>query len=284
MSSSHSQLIKLFKSHPAFGEYIRSIAGVVRSLGTHEFESELMTFLSEVVPVDHCAVFTYSDRGDAGHLFTHSKMPASEAEELARDYVEKFHSQDPNFSKMMEENESDYFRFKRADFEVDYDPTYYNHFFDRSGLIDKVSAVARVEDGRVYCNFYRMKGSSIYTEEDWLILKDLMPLAATLTAAHYDLASERGDLYMDNGSENIVKKSIVHNVISKDVPVFNVLTKREREVCERILTGYTTTGIGLDLNIAPTSVATYRKRAYSKLQISSQNELFNLCLRVVKDS
>tara|TARA_R110002096_G_scaffold433579_2_gene652576 strand:- start:37815 stop:38666 length:852 start_codon:yes stop_codon:yes gene_type:complete len=282
MVTAASKLTTLFKDHPALGLYMRSIAGVVRSLGTSEFEGSLMAFLSEVVPVDHCAVFTYSDKGEAGHLFTHSRMPAREAEELARDYVEKFHSQDPNYTTMKEIDNIEYYRFKRQDLNVDYDLAYHNHFFDRSGLIDKASAVGRIEDGRVYCNFYRMSDSVTYSEQDWDALKDLMPLATALIAVHYDLASSRGSVFMDNGSENIVKKSIVHNVISKDVPVFNVLTLRERQVCERILLGYTTTGIGLDLNIAPTSVATYRKRSYAKLDISSQNELFALCLRVAK--
>jgi DNA-binding CsgD family transcriptional regulator len=42
--------------------------------------------------------------------------------------------------------------------------------------------------------------------------------------------------------------------------------------------GYTSVGIGLDLNIAQSSVVTYRRRAYEKLDISTQNELFTLCL------
>jgi DNA-binding CsgD family transcriptional regulator len=60
------------------------------------------------------------------------------------------------------------------------------------------------------------------------------------------------------------------------------LTPREREVCERILLGYTSIGIGLDLNIALSSVLTYRKRAYEKLGIAAQNELFALCLEAAQ--
>ncbi|WP_191250561.1 helix-turn-helix transcriptional regulator [Kordiimonas sediminis] len=281
-----SELGDLFLKHPALGVYFRSIAGVVQALGTPDFEERLMAFLSDVVPVDHCAVFTYSEKGEAGHLFTHSRMPDREAEELARDYVEKFHAQDPNFQEMKDKALDDkvYYRFSRRGMSEGYDPAYQNHFFDRSGLIDKASTIGRIENGQVYCNFYRMSDSTTYSAEDWEALKDLMPLATALVAAHYDLARSRGHLFMDNGSENIVRKSIVHNVISSDNPLFSVLTDRERQVCERILLGFTTTGIGLDLNIAPTSVATYRKRAYSKLGISSQNELFSLCLRAAENS
>jgi len=272
-------LIDLFGKYPAFGSYVHTMAAAVKALGTDDFEAALMALLSEVVPVDHCAIFTYSERGHAGHLFTHSRMPPRDAEQLARDYVERFHDRDPNFAAMQEMGGIDYHRFSRPDLNTDYDPAYQNHFFDRSGLIDKASSVGRIEDGQVYCNFYRMTESQPYSEKDWAVLKDLLPLATALVAAHYDMARARGQIHLDNGSEHIVRKSIVHNIISHDVEPFTSLTDRERQVCERILLGYTTTGIGLDLDIAPTSVATYRKRAYAKLSISSQNELFALCFR-----
>ncbi len=268
----------LYNQFPVLGEHARAAAEAVRALGTPAFEDRLMAFLSAVVPVDHCAVFTYSPKGEAGHLFTHSTMPDARAEALARDYVERFHDQDPNFEALREMGGQDYAALihRRPD---DMDPAYRNHFFDRTGLIDKTASVGRIEDGQVYCNFYRMSGSAPYSSEDMHALEQVMPLATALVAAHYTLARARGDVHLDNGSENLHRQSIVHNVISRDAPPFDRLTDRERQVCERILLGYTTTGIGLDLAIAPTSVATYRKRAYHKLGIASQNELFSLCLK-----
>lgn len=282
MKQKSTPLGDLFTQHPAFVSYLQSIAGVLRALGTDGFEAKLIAFLSEVVPVDNCAVFTYSDKGEAGHLFTHGRMPEQEAEKLARQYVDRFHEEDPNYIAMQNMGDQDYYGFGQLSLKADYDPAYNNQFFSRSGLIDKASAVGKIEDGKVYCNFYRMDNSSVYSPEERQVLEDIMPLATALAGAHYDLSRAKGSLFADNGSENIVKKSIVHNVISKDAPPFDVLTKREREVCERILLGYTTIGMGLDLSIAPTSVATYRKRAYAKLGISSQNELFSLCLKAAK--
>jgi len=52
------------------------------------------------------------------------------------------------------------------------------------------------------------------------------------------------------------------------------LTQREADVCAAIALGYTTVGIGLNLGISVNTVATHRKRAYAKLGISCQNELF----------
>jgi len=272
---------ELFQKHALLAEFLDTVAGVVRAVGTPKFEDRLMQFLSELVPVDHCAVFTYSETGETGHLFTHSQMPDHDAERLARSYVEKFHTADPNYQTIQEMENVGYHCFNRLDTRQDYDPAYKNHFFDRSGLIDKASSIGRVEDGSVYCNFYRMNSSTVYSDHEWRMLEDIMPLATGLVAKHYELARARGHIFLDNGSENIVRKSIVHNVISQDSSSFKGLTRRERQVCERILLGFSTIGIGLDLDIAPTSVATYRKRAYAKLEISSQNELFSLCLKAL---
>ena len=165
------------------------------------------------------------------------------------------------------------------DLERDYDPAYRNHFFDRNDLIDKTSTIGRVEEGAVLCNFYRMGGS-------WAVLERRSPPARAHPAARD--GADRGALPADARTRapgtprrrNCADRtrSLVHTIVGKRVAPFDRLTSREREVCERIVLGYTSIGIGLDLDIAFSSVLTYRKRAYAKLGIGTQNELFALCL------
>lgn len=57
------------------------------------------------------------------------------------------------------------------------------------------------------------------------------------------------------------------------------LTKRERQVILRIIDGVTVEQIARDLCLKPTTVITYRSRAYEKLGISSRRELFSAVLR-----
>jgi len=61
------------------------------------------------------------------------------------------------------------------------------------------------------------------------------------------------------------------------------LSEREADVASRIVLGYSTTAIALDLNIAENTVSTLRRRAYAKLQICSQNEPFEICFRHIND-
>ncbi len=52
------------------------------------------------------------------------------------------------------------------------------------------------------------------------------------------------------------------------------LTRRELQVCERLLQGYTHDGVAADLGLAVSTVKTYRNRAFSRLGIRFRSELF----------
>ena len=258
--------------------WIAQLTDLLKVSGSSAFQQALFEFLNAVVPVDHCVVFTYSDGTGPGHLFTHSKMEADQARQLADDYVKRFHGEDPHYERVKSgagEEEA----LIHLDLAEDYDPAYRNHFFDRSQLVDKASTIGAVEQGSVYCNFYRMSGSGRYSPDDWALLQRMLPLVTAVISIHFRLSGANEDA---DASQNKRDSSLVHSIISGGTNEFAVLTPRERQVCERILLGYTSVGIGLDLDIAPSSVVTYRRRAYTKLGIATQNELFRLCLNVAE--
>ncbi|AJE46807.1 helix-turn-helix transcriptional regulator [Celeribacter indicus] len=60
---------------------------------------------------------------------------------------------------------------------------------------------------------------------------------------------------------------------------FPELTRREVAVCARSILGVTAEGIALDLGIKQTSVVTYRRRAYTRLNISSINQLSTMLIQ-----
>ena len=258
-------------------EWLACLGQLTRALGRKSFEEELVALLNRVLPVDHCVVFTHSDDG-VGHLFTHGKMPAERARVLADDYVRQYHAHDPMYRELAGGRDEGSDEARPLDLSRDYDPAYRNHFFDRNDLIDKTSSIGRVEEGAVLCNFYRMGQSGPYSTDDHKRLERILPLVTAFIAAHYRLM--RSYVSGDAAPPELRSRtrSLVHTIVGKRVAPFDRLTSREREVCERIVLGYTSIGIGLDLDIALSSVLTYRKRAYAKLGIGTQNELFALCL------
>ena len=49
-------------------------------------------------------------------------------------------------------------------------------------------------------------------------------------------------------------------------------------MCAGSVAGYSTEALALELNVSQNSISTYRRRAYSKLNISTRSELFKLLL------
>lgn len=59
-------------------------------------------------------------------------------------------------------------------------------------------------------------------------------------------------------------------------PMCPDMTARERQVCDRLLKGWTHDGIAADLGVAARTVKTYRDRAFSRLGIHHRHQLFAL--------
>ncbi len=56
-----------------------------------------------------------------------------------------------------------------------------------------------------------------------------------------------------------------------------ILSERERQVCLSMLAGRKADAIANDIGVKPSSIVTYRRRAYDKLGISSRSQLLSIC-------
>lgn len=98
-----------------------------------------------------------------------------------------------------------------------------------------------------------------------------------MNALHRHLAfcsvSEPTDI-ADEDVLSVDRRGKMLEQISLDLVRVGTVSPREAEVCAHIALGYSIHAISLTLGISENTAATHRKRAYSKLGISSQNELF----------
>ncbi|MCE7065933.1 response regulator transcription factor [Dyadobacter sp. CY326] len=115
-----------------------------------------------------------------------------------------------------------------------------------------------------------------------------------LYALHYVKAGANGFLAKDASNEdleravncvlnggtyisNVVQAQLVNNTIlereTRESPL-EILSKRELEIMDMLLTGKWTKDIAIDLNIKESTVSTYKARIYEKLQVTNVLELF----------
>jgi DNA-binding CsgD family transcriptional regulator len=133
------------------------------------------------------------------------------------------------------------------------------------GLDNRLSISATRGTRTVRLSFYRCFGNDFSEDEAGRVL-DASDLLISVVWRHSEekVAKEKQD--------------IDAHFRDRLLTVAPSLPNRERDVCALIAQGVTSEGIGLKLGIGLGTVHTYRKRAYSRLNISSQNELMRLIL------
>lgn len=123
-----------------------------------------------------------------------------------------------------------------------------------SGFADRISILAALPDMPMIIHFYFQKSEEVDLNHP------LLPKLIELITQHFPSAPQL----------NAVFQEAPH-------PALSNLSDREREVCIGILSGKKAERIAADMEVAPSTVVTYRKRAYEKLGISSRASLFDLC-------
>lgn len=128
--------------------------------------------------------------------------------------------------------------------------THRAQIYDRHGLRERLSIVSAEEgDALLAVNLYRHREQAAFSDDEIDAVAGNARLL--LACVHRHLATARPD-------------------------VMQALTPREREVCERMLKGWTYDGIAADLGLSAATIKTYRDRAFDRLGIHHRNELFAL--------
>ena len=132
------------------------------------------------------------------------------------------------------------------------------------GLEDRISLSETRGDRTLRLNFYRNRACP-FEEHDILCISGTAQLLLALVRQHAQRALSHRTASREDFRERIA-------VVAPS------LTPRETEVCAAMMIGMSAEGIALDLGVGINTVLTYRKRAYARLGISSQNQLMRLVL------
>ncbi|MDW7747518.1 helix-turn-helix transcriptional regulator [Halomonas sp.] len=141
--------------------------------------------------------------------------------------------------------------------EAEMSPAYRSHLFAFPDLADKASVAIPARGIVYYLNLYRELDRGPFRRGDLARLELLMPLLASLIRRHY---RQRRPTASPGETE-----------------VLEVLSERERQLCQHLLRGHTLKTAAKALDIALSSAETYRKRAYAKLGVRSKAGLLALC-------
>lgn len=223
----------------------RMTTACLDAIGREDFAVALQA-LAEQTGARQLMVFRIGD-DDAECLMSRNYARPGMAEVLARQYLDGWFRRDPLKRQLARLRPGERRVTRVEPGAAGMQAAYRQIFFDAPGLSGKTAVLIAGDADRLIVN--------LYEEGDAQVDPDLAELIALMVARHHEAAPV------------------------DPVPALSGLSTRERAVCLGILDGKTTEAIAHDLALSPTTITTYRKRAYQKLGLTSRSALFALCRR-----
>lgn len=204
-------------------------------------------------------VFVFpADGQTASCRLAHNRTRPDLGLELASQYIEGNYQQDTLLTKLAEDLLTNP---RRPACELllrgSLPPVYRRRFFNRPELSGKFAIAARDEASQelFYINLYHAGKAESFSALELAALEQHVAVISALLLRHFKLEAQQNKVTRLGAA---------------------ALSEREARVCELILEGHTTKTMARILNVAESSIVTYRKRAYQKLRISRKSELLGL--------
>jgi DNA-binding CsgD family transcriptional regulator len=247
---------------------------LISIIGATDFGHRFHTLMDEVIGVDQCTVFVFGGgRPEAVVAEARSNGTKEVVRHLSGLYVENGFRSDPIRARIQDAIGGASEVIVRRTFELS-DKSFRHQFYEKPNIRQELALVAKLDETRIYASFYRETNSREYTAEDVEKLQLFASPALQTLRKHSEIT---GLLQADQtvpDTTPVSRLTLLAEVRDALRREQAGLTPREAEVCAGIVLGYTVLGMSLNMRISVNTVATHRKRAYTKLRISSQNELF----------
>lgn len=238
---------------------------LIELCGTPKFEGALFHAAREAASCEHVTAFASCDTGPPRIMIAANTSALPVARQVAQKYVRDYWQLDPvrTVGPPKAAGGGNYaIRVHSAD--IDY-CAYRQECYTAVGLHDRISLITPRNHETLRLNFYKSAKAGRFTAEELDHILEASDLILSLLAKHDAVAPPRG------GDLTLMFQRRLQ-IMAPPLP------RREMEVCTLIATGMSSEGIALQLGVSLNTVLTHRKRAYSRLGISSQNELLRLLL------
>jgi DNA-binding CsgD family transcriptional regulator len=242
-----------------------ALSSTILRVGMAAFGEALLNSICSLAEVEHLTVISFPFGAAPEPIVVSSRQSTRLIERLSRDYTGAYYRQDPNFSLIDSWRSPSEILLLRHDLRA-YQESYRRHFFEDSRVIEKITLLANTKNFALAVNAYSTGRNGGFRPTEMKKIAAAAPIVMSAAIRHAELC-------------------VSHTVSIEDIVALiaasrNVaLTRRESQVCANIISGRTSEATSLVLNIAISSVLTFRKSLYKKLRIGSQAELFGLALR-----
>lgn len=245
------------------------LTSLIETVGTDAFGAYMMDSMRRLTGANHCNLVRYSGHQKQSHtVFTLGDINQPLAVDCANLYDNRYYQHDPAFIRTLNTPGEDNPMLLHKEFEQIKDAEYRQSLFERCHITDKASIFHNASNGGYSLHLYRLEGDGHFHGSHLIQAESVLDVLDALLTKHITLL-EQQEVKLDL---TWVSDKLNHNTGS-------VLTNRELEICARIILGYSSLAISLNLGISINTVLTHRRKAYEKLGIGTQSQLFTLLIQ-----
>lgn len=241
------------------------ITRLIEAVGRPDFAATLMEVIGRFLPVAHFSALLQGAKSGVQVVAAASRARDDTSSTIARAYARQYFRNDPTRRTTFTEDEAQHVALTHLrSSDLGHSP-YRRECYDKPGIIERLSVMCGNNNSADSLNFYRTHQEGPFEPAEYEIAIETAALLMPFIRRHHALSSPAA-----------ARGEMVTRFAKRLESLPSGLAQREIEVCARALIGMSVEATALDLGVRPTSVTTYRQRAYHKLGISSQNELFAL--------
>jgi DNA-binding CsgD family transcriptional regulator len=245
----------------------KDLAVLIDHIRLRSFPKALADFLATQCHFNSALMVTYKKSFKPIMLFPTD--PAEQSPTL-HNYINKAFILDPLFNKIqagVNEGVSRLAEIAPDSFEK---TEYYQTCYKIFDLVDEINLIIHLDDKVTFAISLNRKTSlGTITRNEMHHLQDIFPIIASLVRQ-----------FWMSQSQEYVKYEKSDSVMKQALGSFGrgILTKREQEISGLILQGHSSKVIANQLNISLGTVKVHRKNIHTRLDTSTQSEIFTLFL------
>ncbi len=256
------------------------VTGLVAAIGgdnANALAAEVLNLLGPATSVSQCTVFAYEFGNRPRTVSVADHRGGRFLRDVADTYARLFYALDGNqrivtgddghvghFGSVADQSSSMVLHWQSSG-DIAHDG-YRQTCYSTPNVSDRLSLLMQpAADIWLSVNLYRERDAGNFQPGEVELVESLAPLIGEATKHHYAL---RGQSQL----------GIPQLMLARLRSLCPALSKRELDALRGVLEGHSAAEIADSMGVKPSSVVTYQKRAYLRLGISSQRQLFALCL------
>jgi DNA-binding CsgD family transcriptional regulator len=255
-------------SHKELVEWHKQLAKLTDTLQSESFCSVLIDTLSILINFQEVAIITYKDHHRPISIY--NRYNPSEHQRIIEKYIDGVFVLDPFFTAIKQSKMTGVYRLKEMAPDSFNQSDYYHQYYrELKNIEDEVGIFIDLPDDVVMViSLGRFRGMASLTRSERNVLNSVFPIIRSMVRTFWSLQAVKFTL---NDEGNPVEKAFKSFGSGS-------LTDRELEIINLVLQGHSSKSVADSLGITVGTVKVHRNNIYTRLNISTQSQLFSLFL------